>query len=110
MNEYLINGAAIGLLVGYIVGRLDFLVFLTKCSPTAAPTSAPASVFVKPRSFFDAPDDKPKPSFDIDTRKFVNPVKTDDLTKNADTSLGKTTVAHDDIQASVSKLAQLKGK
>jgi len=109
MNEYLINGAAVGLLVGYIVGRLDFLVFLTKCSDT--PVAATQNqVAVKPRSFFDQPAEKPKTSLDIDTRKFVNPVKTDDLTKNADTSLGKTTVANDDIQASVSKLAQLKGK
>jgi hypothetical protein len=103
MNEYLINGAVIGLFIGYIIGRLDFLVFLTRSANT---TAAP----VKPRSIFDSPEDKPKAPLDIDTRKFVNPVKTDDLTKNVDTSLGKTTVAQDDIQASVSKLAQLKGK
>lgn len=109
MNEYLINGAAIGLLVGYIVGRLDFLVFLTKCSDSAAAV-IPAQSAAKPRSFFDQSEAKPKAALDIDTRKFVNPVKTDDLTKAADTSLGKTTVAHDDIQASVSKLAQLKGR
>ena len=107
MNEYLINGAAIGLLVGYIVGRLDFLVFLTKCSDSPAAATAATT---KPRSFFDQPEAKPKAALDIDTRKFVNPVKTDDLTRSADTSLGKTTVANDDIQASVSKLAQLKGK
>jgi hypothetical protein len=109
MNEYLINGAAVGLLVGYIVGRLDFLVFLTKCSDTAVATTQ-TQVAVKPRSFFDLPEETAKRALDIDTRKFVNPVKTDDLTKAADTSLGKTTVANDDIQASVSKLAQLKGK
>ena len=108
MNEYLINGAAFGLLIGYIVGRLDFLVFLTKCSDAAAAVSPAA---VKPRGFFDQPDVKKATApLDIDTRKFVNPVKTDDLTKAADTSLGKTTVAQDDIQSSVSKLAQLKGK
>jgi hypothetical protein len=105
MNEQLIIAAAIGLLIGYVVGRLDFLVFLTKCSGAAAPAA------VKPRGFFDQPDAKKATApVDIDTRKFVNPVKTDDLTKAADTSLGKTTVAQDDIQASVSKLAQLKGK
>jgi len=108
MNEYLINGAAIGLLIGYIVGRLDFLVFLTKCADTVAPLSPAA---VKPRGFFEQPDvKKPASPLDIDTRKFVNPVKTDDLTRAVDTSLGKTTVTNDDIQASVSKLAQLKGK
>lgn len=109
MNEYLINGAAIGLLLGYIVGRLDFLVFLTKCSERSVAASQ-SSAITKPRSFFDQSEEKAKPALDIDTRKFVNPVKTDDLTKAADTSLGKTTVANDDIQASVSKLAQLKGK
>lgn len=106
MNEYLINGAAVGLLIGYALGRLDLLVFLTKCRELGVATPSVA----KPRSFFDQPEPKKSAAVDIDTRKFVNPVKTDDLTKSGDTSLGKTTVAQDDIQASVSKLAQLKGK
>lgn len=106
MNEYLIQGAAVGLLVGYIVGRLDFLVFLTKCGTDDKPAVE------KPRSFFSKQDEsRPvKAPIDIDSSKFVGKIKTDDLTKSAETCLGKTTVAQDDIQASVSKLAQLKGK
>ena len=46
----------------------------------------------------------------IDERKFVGRVETDALVKMSENSIGKTTVAQDDIQASVSKLAQLKGK
>lgn len=47
----------------------------------------------------------------IDDRKYVAPIDTAGLTSGHSTnSIGKTTSTKDDIQGSVSKLAQLKGK
>jgi hypothetical protein len=47
----------------------------------------------------------------IDDRKYVAPINTAGLTRgDATNSIGKTTATKDDIQGSVSKLAQLKGK
>jgi hypothetical protein len=47
----------------------------------------------------------------IDDRKYVAPIDTAGLTRgDATNSIGKTTATKDDIQGSVSKLAQLKGK
>lgn len=59
-----------------------------------------------------ADEDKPKAAnkVEINNSKFVAAVKTDSLTKSNETAIGKTVTTDDDIQASVSRLAQLKGK
>lgn len=113
MNEYIFQGAAVGLLVGYIVGRLDFIVFLFKRGRLdvpvveAGPAAKSGGLFAKP-----AREDRilsPLAGVEIDTSTFVGAINTDDLTKSSETSLGKTSVAQDDIGVSVSKLARLKG-
>lgn len=48
---------------------------------------------------------------DIDSSKYVAPIDTAGMKRVGSTnSIGKTTATKDDIQGSVSKLAQLKGK
>lgn len=89
-------------IAGYICGRLDFIAALfgrqgvttTGQKGFLRSSTAPAA----------------KPNVEIDTRTFVNTIQTNDLVKTSKIDIGKTSVAQDDIQASVSKLAQLKGK
>lgn len=50
------------------------------------------------------------PDIQIDERKVVSRIETETLQKVTDIQLGKQVVASDDINASVNKLAQLKGK
>lgn len=67
----------------------------------------------RPPSFLKttAKDKKPPARVDIDASKYVAPIDTAGLTRGHSTnSIGKTTATKDDIQGSVSKLAQLKGK
>jgi hypothetical protein len=99
----------IGYVSGYIIGRLD-LIYRTLRLFTSGISGAS-----KQPDFFSkvAAEDKSfhvKPKIDIDSSKFVSPIKTDNLAKTSDTVLGKITTTEDDIQASVSRLAQLKGK
>jgi hypothetical protein len=99
----------VGYVAGYVVGRLDLLyrtmrLFVAGLSDVVAD---------KPKDFFKkaAADDRPKATkIAINDSKFVAPVKTDSLTKSNETTIGKTTTTDDDIQTSVSRLAQLKGK
>jgi hypothetical protein len=99
----------VGYVVGYTIGRLD-LIYRTLCLFTSGTSGAG-----KPADFFSkvAAEDnafRVKPKIDIDDSKFVAPIKTDNLAKTSDATLGKITTTEDDIQASVSRLAQLKGK
>jgi len=100
----------VGYVIGYAVGRVDLLY------RTAHAFAAHLSGIVaeKPTDFFKkvAAEDKTKATakIDINTSTFVAPIKTDSLTKANTAALGKTTTTDDDIQASVSRLAQLKGK
>lgn len=99
-----------GYVLGYIVGRLD-LVYRTVQLFAAHISDVVAE---KPKDFFRkvADEDKPKAAnkVEINNSKFVAAVKTDSLTKSNETAIGKTVTTDDDIQASVSRLAQLKGK
>lgn len=97
----------VGYVVGYIVGRLDLL-----CRTVRPALSAAVSPAEKPKDFF---SQQPSPAkggnrVAIDDSTFVAPVRTDTLTKSDTISLGKTVTTADDIQASVSRLAQLKGE
>jgi hypothetical protein len=47
---------------------------------------------------------------EIDAGKYVGEINTASMQKTQDVTLGKTTQTQDDINASVSKLAHLKGK
>ena len=95
-----------GYVLGYIVGRLDLIYGALRCAGLGG-SDKPSTVS---RDFFSQQAAAPKTKIEIDERKYVGAVKTDNLVKTSEAGIGKTTVAQDDIQASVSKLAQLKGK
>lgn len=102
----------VGYVAGYIVGRLDLIwrVFSTFWKMEHEQLSRFAKS-EKPKDFLaKAADDSAKARIEIDERKYVSAIKTDAFVKNEKTTLGKTTASDDDIGASVSKLAQLKGK
>jgi hypothetical protein len=105
----------LGYLVGYIVGRLDLIWREFSTFQKQHKTRQPAVKTEKPRDFFTKAadtdvEDQARAQIEINERKYVSAIKTDDLVKNEKTTLGKTTATDDDIGASVSKLAQLKGK
>jgi hypothetical protein len=107
-----------GYVAGYAVGRLDLIWWSFSNFQKVEP--AQYSQFAnrekrekreKPRDFVArAAEDTAREKIEIDERKFVTAIKTADFVKNEKTTLGKTTESDDDIGASVSKLAQLKGK
>ena len=102
----------VGYIVGYIVGRLD-LIYRTLSTFRKMENSQFANHErrqKKPRDFFSDEPAPPKTKIEIDERKYVSAIKTDDLARTNDKTLGKITATDDDIGASVSKLAQLKGK
>ncbi len=100
----------VGYTAGYVIGRIDFVYRVAKLFAGHVADS----VADRPQDFFKkaAAESQAKAAnkIEINDSKFVAPVKTDALQKSEAISLGKTTTAQDDIQASVSKLAQLKGK
>jgi hypothetical protein len=95
----------VGVVVGYLLGRLDVL---TRGSRSDHADPGPQSFIAKTRS-------GPAPAaariaVSIDEKKFVAPINTSGMARNEKIELGKTTEIADDINSSVSKLAQLKGK
>lgn len=103
-NQYLIALFLVlsGFVAGYLVGRVDLII----CKLAQNPASAGGFKFNR------QPDSgsKVKTSVSIDESTFVTAISTDGFSKTSETTLGKVTEKPDDIQASVSKLAQLKGK
>jgi hypothetical protein len=95
----------IGFVLGYLLGRIDALIDIFRDSDKDNGLPKP-----KPFSFTKSAEPTARKSVTIDERKYVAPISTDGLAKAETTTLGKTTTKEDDIQASVSKLAQLKGK
>lgn len=102
-------GLVIGLALGYLVGRLQK-------SPTTIPlghysaastVNAPSTPQVPAKSPASTPQVPRK--IDINEAKFVAPVDTGGMERLDRNELGTTTVSQDDIQGSVSRLAQLKG-
>ena len=85
-------------LVGYILGRL---IRFQKSMGTIQPSEKV--------NLFDRKWRKAPKKINIDETKFVTDVKTDSIEKDFD-SLGEKIVSQDDIDSSVSKLSQLKGK
>ena len=106
MNIYLIGIAAgvCGLVVGYIVARLDGIYMLLRAGEAPSLTmeyrAKPASKRAEPAT------DLRKIS--IDTGTVVTDIKTDGMSKANDVAIGKETVLEDNLNQSVSKLAQLK--
>lgn len=96
--------------LGYAIGRLDWLVArMAGIVPTCAPTTSvhPATNTLRAAMKESAPG---KGKIEIDTGKYVGAINTETLQKTQQLELGKTTQTQDDINSSVSKLAQLKGK
>lgn len=103
-------GVGVGVLVGYALGRLDWLAGKV-LSIAAADNSLLVESFKQaPKRSAGFPAEAKAPrKIDISEAKFVAPVDTGGMERLDGNELGKTTVTQDDIQGSVSRLAQLKG-
>lgn len=95
--------------VGYALGRLDLIARLLLSRTDAPETYLLASTHKKQARAHEEAKARVQ-DINIDERKFVAPISTDGMARNTKIELGKTTEIADDINASVSKLAQLKGK
>lgn len=107
MNEwFVVLIAQTALVLGYICGRLSHLTRSVKEAPQGFFAQNPAA---KPKLGNDAI--RPVVAqIDIDDRKIVSQINTDTMQKVTQTELGTKTAVADDINVSVNKLAQLKGK
>lgn len=106
-------------LLGYFFARLDFVYVVSRKIHGAGGTSLvmesraqqPTSFFEKEKKAAQQTAVKEKlGKIDIDTRTVVTKIDTDTIQPGSDVELGKTTAQEDTINASVNKLAQLKGK
>jgi hypothetical protein len=97
-------GVLLSVAFGYLIGRVDALVFR---GLAPAPSSAPTTNTLR-AALHDSAREKAK--IEINTGKYVGEIDTTSMQKTQQLALGKTTQTQDDISASVSKLAQLKGK
>lgn len=95
--------------LGYVIGRLDWLVARVASGIArddvmlAAPKTNTLRAAMK--------DSEPcRNKIEIDAGKYVGGINTAGMQKPQDIALGKTTKTDDDISSSVSKLAQLKAK
>jgi len=106
---YLLLGLAF--VVGYVVGRLDFVVCrLAPANSAAHPVGTPqwnAQLREAKRS---VPMPEPGVKIDINDTKVVLPVDTAGIQKVSGVELGKTQTVADDVSAAANRLAQLKGK
>lgn len=98
-------GIQTAFVLGYICGRLSHLTGSVKEAPQGFFAQHPVS---KPRPVQAA--QAPAIKIDIDERKIVSQINTDTMQKVTQTELGTKTAVADDINVSVNKLAQLKGK
>lgn len=106
---YLLLGLAF--VVGYLVGRLDFI-----AGRLAGPHSAPHPIGTpqwntqmrETRRGVPVPEAGVK--IDINDTKVVLPVDTSGIKKAADVELGKTQTVADNVSAAADRLAQLKAR
>lgn len=92
--------------LGYLCGRVGALTNSVKATPTGFFADNPVS---KPRRSEPAPV-TPAVKVDIDERKIVSQINTDTMQKVTQIELGTKTAVADDINVSVNKLSQLKGR
>lgn len=117
MDMNVIGGVLGGFVLGYFIARMDFLYVVLKKIHGEGSTGTlimesrekPASFFEKEKKF-EAAVSKKLGKIDIDTRTVVTKIDTETIQRGSDVELGRTTAQEDTINASVSKLAQLKGK
>jgi hypothetical protein len=98
----------VGIILGYFLARLDAIYTLLRGQSNSAP-SQPQSFFAKQKRD-QAEVEERMGKISIDERKFVADIKTDNIKKVTEVELGKKTQQQDNINQSVSRLAQLKGK
>lgn len=119
MDINIIGGILGGFVLGYFIARMDFLyVVLKKIHGEGGTGTLIMESREKPTSFFEKEKKAAKQAevkeklgkIDIDTRTVVTKIDTETIQKGSDVELGRTTAQEDTINASVSKLAQLKGK
>jgi hypothetical protein len=95
-----------GIVMGYLLGRVDKLARSSTDDGDTLRLEARHRPATRPCA-------KPQAAarqINIDETKFVAPISTAGMTRNEKIELGKITEIADDINLSVSKLAQLKGK
>ena len=111
MDTYVISALAgvSGVVLGYIIARLDGIYSLLRRQPQSA-LPAPSSFFAKKHDTARAEVQEKVGQIEIDASKFVTDIRTDNIKKVTDIVMGKTTTQSDTINQSVSKLAQLKGR
>ena len=111
MSTTILVGVAAGLagiILGYFLARLDAIYTLLRDQSNSAP-SQPQSFFAKQKREQAEVEEKVG-KISIDERKFVSDIKTDNIKKVTEVELGKKTQQQDNINQSVSRLAQLKGR
>lgn len=106
---YLLLGLAF--VVGYLVGRLDFI-----AARLAAPHAAPPAIGTAQwnnqlrETRRGVPVQEASVKIDINDTKVVLPVDTSGIKKVSDVELGKTQTVADNVNAAADKLAQLKAR
>ena len=119
MDINVFGGIAGGFLLGYFFARLDFFyTVLRRLHGVDGGTLVMESRVQQPVSFFEQEKKAAKQAavkeklgkIDIDMRTVVTKIDTDAIQPGSAVELGTTTAQEDTINASVSKLAQLKGK
>ena len=111
-NIYVVGCIAVfaGLVLGYLIARLDGIYSLLRQQQEANNLPQPSSFFAKKRDKAQAEVEEKVGQISIDSSKFVTDIRTDNIKKVTDVVMGKTTTQQDTINQSVSKLSQLKGR
>lgn len=114
-TEYVLTlAAAFGL--GYFFARLDAIYAVLRSTRGPGSGSLIMESQAAPRDFFtkerraDADSPVRTAPINIDTRTVVTHINTAGIEKGSDVEMGTTTAQEDTLQASVSKLANLKGR
>lgn len=96
--------------LGYLVGRVDLLVSLTRKQESSQPQGFFAINKPKQRDYVDEPESQLCNRIEIDERKVVSQISTDTIQKVTQIELGTKTTVADDVSGAAGRLAQLKGK
>jgi hypothetical protein len=116
VNTLWLAWAVGGFVLGYTVARLDALYYLWRSAhsggvlTTESRVQQPTSFFTKAKQPDTANPKAALGAIDIDARTVVTKIDTGAMQRGSAVELGKTTAQEDTISASVSKLANLKGK
>lgn len=104
----------VGVFLGYSLARLDYIYVRLREWHEGASHIPQATGFFSQRmdkaARQSAPPQVVAEKIDIDTRTVVTEIDTKGIQKGSEVELGTTTAKQDNIGASVSKLAQLRGK